>query len=981
MKFYLILISFFLLNIPLHALVPITECDKYVADPDDINKPENIIGVYYEDIIANDFAVAACLDAVNNYPNEKRFNYQLGLIYSKQEKEDLALEQFYLSTDINKPYPGSYFEIGYIFRLREQHNKAIENFQRAVELNYLPIISKTYMAEGLYLSEKYNEAEKIYSELLKIYKDRNFELGQDNNRFSPAILEIIHVDLATIHENKKSYKKAITILNNLITNYEKWEDPLHKYYQENYEFYYTFSDIYKWIADDYIALDDGLSAVYNYEKSLEYDSNDLDALINLGWIYDGGEGGIAQNYQKARELYELAAELEDPLALNNLALMYEEGKGVEIDYDKAKEFYEKSYSLKTSALSFYNLAYFYTYGYGSKIKNNNPTRAREIITEFLNIYKESGYATFDEAKEYVDDALEDIKLLLSDIESDNLVEKFPLGLEQQCSSLEADIYTGSIRNELFQKCLKLAEAGNIEIINIIADFYKRGIMVKQNHQESAKWYMHAINQKYTDDYHFYNAIFNLSKLSINGYYKLDYPVTNLLDNLLNSSDFKSEANFMYGLIYRYGIEKEINYDRSIEYFNRVILSEIQNLSVKAEDNINAIKSIKAGYAVEKNIIDYFPSTFSGVYAWNSILVSENQIIDEFKVDKISRLGPDRYRFNGLIKFDDGISSEFQGFLDSRLNNFEFKESNPKDEQGRLLEDGDYVLNGLFKGFFTNNYEEINGYFIPDHTEDIGLLSLKLSSERKNLNKVETLPLNFGNYHALVIGNNDYINNASLNMAILDADAVANVLRNKYGFEVTVIKNGTRRDILSTLNSFKKTLKREDNLLIYYAGHGAVDEAKRGYWLPVDADNVITQDTTQWISNDDISNILSRIKSNHILVIADSCFSGSLTTRGSDANLSNDDKVNIFKNMIDKKTRRALTSGANEPVLDSGGDGHSIFADSFLKILSNVGTPISTGDIYSQLSPMVSSRADQSPQYGVVQKSGHDGGDFIFVPIN
>ena len=111
------------------------------------------------------------------------------------------------------------------------------------------------------------------------------------------------------------------------------------------------------------------------------------SLINLGWIYDGGEGGITQNYQKTLEYYELAAELGDPLALNNLALMYEEGKGVEIDYDKAKEFYEKSYSLKTSASSYYNLAYFYTYGYGSKIQNKNPTRATEIITEFLNIYK------------------------------------------------------------------------------------------------------------------------------------------------------------------------------------------------------------------------------------------------------------------------------------------------------------------------------------------------------------------------------------------------------------------------------------------------------------------------------------------------------------------------------------------------------------------------------------------------------------------
>ena len=51
-------------------------------------------------------------------------------------------------------------------------------------------------------------------------------------------------------------------------------------------------------------------------------------------------------------------------------------------------------------------------------------------------------------------------------------------------------------------------------------------------------------------------------------------------------------------------------------------------------------------------------------------------------------------------------------------------------------------------------------------------------------------------------------------------------------------------------------------------------AERGYWLPKDANTVESDDNTNWISNDDITNLLNKINAKHILVIADSCFSGS-----------------------------------------------------------------------------------------------------------
>ena len=45
----------------------------------------------------------------------------------------------------------------------------------------------------------------------------------------------------------------------------------------------------------------------------------------------------------------------------------------------------------------------------------------------------------------------------------------------------------------------------------------------------------------------------------------------------------------------------------------------------------------------------------------------------------------------------------------------------------------------------------------------------------------------------------------------------------------------RERCVSALNEFRGKLTEADNLLIYYAGHGTLEEKnQRGYWLPVDA---------------------------------------------------------------------------------------------------------------------------------------------------
>ena len=83
-------------------------------------------------------------------------------------------------------------------------------------------------------------------------------------------------------------------------------------------------------------------------------------------------------------------------------------------------------------------------------------------------------------------------------------------------------------------------------------------------------------------------------------------------------------------------------------------------------------------------------------------------------------------------------------------------------------------------------------------------------------------LDTGRYHALVIGNNDYLKLPKLETAVADAEAVADLLTKRYGFAVQIMRNATRTDILRALNQYRAELTEEDNLLIYYAGHGSLD---------------------------------------------------------------------------------------------------------------------------------------------------------------
>lgn len=236
----------------------------------------------------------------------------------------------------------------------------------------------------------------------------------------------------------------------------------------------------------------------------------------------------------------------------------------------------------------------------------------------------------------------------------------------------------------------------------------------------------------------------------------------------------------------------------------------------------------------------------------------------------------------------------------------------------------------------------------------------------------------GNYYALVIGINQYHGKLPhLTTAVNDAQAMARVLHDRYGFQVTLLLDGqaTRANIIGAIRNYRNTLGKNDSLLIYYGGHGSRDrDADKAYWLPVDAESA---DSANSIIADELTSEMKALPSRHVLIISDSCYSGGLSRGGEP---EPDTKApGYVTRQLGQKSRDMMSSGGDDPVSDNGPDGHSIFASAILKGLQQQDASLfGAWDLFSSVRKTVAGNSEQIPQYEAIHNSGDDGGDFIFA---
>ena len=252
---------------------------------------------------------------------------------------------------------------------------------------------------------------------------------------------------------------------------------------------------------------------------------------------------------------------------------------------------------------------------------------------------------------------------------------------------------------------------------------------------------------------------------------------------------------------------------------------------------------------------------------------------------------------------------------------------------------------------------------------------------KGLNVAQAMKaVEVGEYYGLIIGIDEYSGEwQPLRNAVNDAKGVAELLTSKYTFtslKTMYNKEATRDNILAEFERLMGTVKANDNVFIYYSGHGEyIENMDKGFWVPSDATG---KSVSKYISNEDIRAFLSGIPSKHTLLVTDACFSGDIF-RGKTMTIPYENSTKYYSKMYSLNSRKALTSGGVEPVMDKGKENHSIFAYYFLQALRNNSEKfIDAGQVFDFLKIPVVNNSMQTPAYSPIRNAGDEGGQFIFI---
>jgi hypothetical protein len=252
---------------------------------------------------------------------------------------------------------------------------------------------------------------------------------------------------------------------------------------------------------------------------------------------------------------------------------------------------------------------------------------------------------------------------------------------------------------------------------------------------------------------------------------------------------------------------------------------------------------------------------------------------------------------------------------------------------------------------------------------------------KGLNVAQAMKsVEVGEYYGLIIGIDHYTGEwPMLKNAVNDAKGVAELLSTGYTFhymKTLYDKEATRDNILKEFEFMLKNVKANDNVLIYYSGHGEyIENMDKGFWVPVDASS---KSISRYISNEDIKGFITGMKSKHTLLVTDACFSGDIF-RGKTMTIPYENSTKYYSKMYSLSSRKALTSGGVEPVMDKGKENHSIFAYYFIEALKkNTEKYFDAGQIFDFIKIPVINNSYQTPAYSPIRNAGDEGGQFIFI---
>lgn len=397
---------------------------------------------------------------------------------------------------------------------------------------------------------------------------------------------------------------------------------------------------------------------------------------------------------------------------------------------------------------------------------------------------------------------------------------------------------------------------------------------------------------------------------------------------------------------------------------KIILINLTNYSISSTHKV--ARGPVTGVSFHPSGLFLYTShtNYPGLYEWDiaSLNIAPNRILND-KLDKtppqIYVSNPQNIVDNRAVVYADMIKLE--GNIIDEKGVFSLSVNGAKTP---VRPNGNFTIN------IPLSYED-NPIVIEGQDVNGNISVRKFVITRKDANGAQYDPSKAKNY-LLIIGINNYKQWPALNNAVDDANAIAGTLSGLYNFnysDIVMLRDdqATRSNIYNTLRSYVEKVGPQDNFLLYFSGHGYFDPVlSEGFWIPVDAN---VGSTGEFLSNSDVLKVIKNINSQHTLIIADACFSGSLFNESSRGYIENVERF---------KSRWALTSGRLEKVSDGVQGSHSPFAKVLLDYLRH--TPnekVSVSELVQYVKTKVPDDAGQTPIGNPLKNAGDEGGEFIF----
>ncbi len=361
---------------------------------------------------------------------------------------------------------------------------------------------------------------------------------------------------------------------------------------------------------------------------------------------------------------------------------------------------------------------------------------------------------------------------------------------------------------------------------------------------------------------------------------------------------------------------------------------------------------------------------------NRIIIVPNGIgYDNVKCDgSYIQKGPINHYITSL-----GSGNIFDLFNEDKANKVSFNIKN----KSYTCESFDFdYFDIFFERRFLKDYKEI--FEDVGQTRGLGLKTKELRSAA-----------NFsGKQYALVVGTDNYKGSGwkKLPNAINDARAVSDMLAQGYGFEVQLLEDKPMDTIYKAIAEYYRNLQPNDQLVIYFAGHGDMEDEfmDDGFIVCTDSRSRIDDPARNtYIQYVKLQKMINRIPARQILVMLDVCHGGSFNQKRSDPGktISNRNVRQFLADQSQYKCRKFLSSVGTQEAFDGKPGDHSPFAKLLLQVLNAKGKEtngiITLSDIFSVL--QISSMNETATLKISPQKDGFGTddpqSDFIFIPVD